>query len=236
MKAFPAGFGCRRKCPASIGVRLSERPIDTTTAALSVSPNSRIRSPTTPPMNIRGVKTAMSEIEMVMIVKAISPAPASAASNGFTPCSMRRQITSSMTMASSTTKPTAIDMAISDRLSRLKPAASITAVVPSSEIGITIAGMSVARTSRRNRKITPVTRKTVSSSVSSTSRTEARMVCVRSATMCMSMDGGMSAFSPGSAALIRLTVWMTFAPGCLKMIRRTARPPFSVGSSLAAPG
>ena len=57
-------------------------------------------------------------------------------------------------MASSTTKPTAMVRAISDRLSRLKCSASITAAVASSASGITALGISVARTSRRNRKIT----------------------------------------------------------------------------------
>ena len=167
-------------------------------------------------MNISGVNTAISEIEMVRMVKAISPAPASAASNGCSPCSMRLQITSSMTMASSTTKPTAIVIAISDRLSRLKSSASITAAVASSETGMTALGIRVARTSRRNRKITTTTSTMVISRVISTSRTEARMVWVRSATMLTLTAGGMSASSRGSALLMRSTVWMTLAPGCLE--------------------
>ena len=171
-------------------------------------------------MNISGVNTAISEIEIDRMVKLISPAPASAASNGFSPCSMRCQITSTMTMASSTTKPTAMVSAISDRLSRLKFSASITARCASSASGITALGISVARTLRRNRKITITTSTMVISSVISTSLTEALMVWVRSTRMWMSMPGGMSACRPGSAASIRSTVLMTLAPGCLKMTSR----------------
>ena len=73
----------------------------------------------------------------------------------------------------------------------------------------------VAQTLRRNRKITITTRLIDSSSVNCTSRTEARMVCVRSMTMLTWIDGGIAASSRGSAALIRSTVSMTLAPGCL---------------------
>ena len=58
-------------------------PSHETSTAASVRANSRISRPTTPPMNISGVNTAISEIEMVRMVKPISPAPSSAASNGF---------------------------------------------------------------------------------------------------------------------------------------------------------
>ena len=68
-----------------MGVRVRVSTSDTRTAALSVIANSRIKRPTTPPMNIRGVNTAISEIEIERMVKLISPEPASAASSGFSP-------------------------------------------------------------------------------------------------------------------------------------------------------
>ncbi len=141
-----------------------------------------------------------------------------------------------MTMASSTTKPTAMVIAISDRLSRLKCSASITAQVESRQIGMMALGISVARTSRRNMKITITTSTMVISRVISTSRTEARMVWVRSASMVTFTAGGMSASRPGSALLMRSTVWMTLAPGCLKMISSTARPGTRFWSLLVTPG
>ncbi len=174
-------MGAFRNLAQSMGVRVSESTIEMTTAALRVNANSCIRRPTTPPMNINGVKTAIREMEMARMVKPTSAEPAIAAASGASPASIRRQITSSITMASSTTKPTAIVIAIRERLSRLNPRASITAAEPSRESGMTMLGISVALRSRRKRKITATTSPIVISKVTSTSITDARMVCVRSA-------------------------------------------------------
>ncbi len=91
-------------------------------------------------MNIRGVNTAIKEIEIERMVKLISPDPASAALNGSSPRSIRCQITSTMTIASSTTKPTAMVKAINERLSRLKLSGSMTAVAAGRASGITTYG------------------------------------------------------------------------------------------------
>ena len=64
---------------------------------------------------------------------------------------------SSMTMASSTTKPTDSVSASSVMLLMEKPNAYIAAQVPISETGTASAGMIVAETERRNRKITRTT-------------------------------------------------------------------------------
>ncbi len=45
-------------------------------------------------MNISGMNTAISEMAIDRMVKLISPAPFKAAWNGFSPCSMRRQMAS----------------------------------------------------------------------------------------------------------------------------------------------
>ncbi len=140
-----------------------------------------------------------------------------------------------MTMASSTTKPTAMLRAISDRLSRLKCRGSITAQAPSSANGITTLGISVARRSSRNRKITETTRTTVTSRVNFTSCTAARMVWVRSIRMWTSIPGGMLRSRPGSAFLIWSTVLMTFAPDSLRISRRTSLLLLKFGSELPFP-
>ena len=116
-------------------------------------------------------------------------------------------------MASSTTKPLEMVRAISERLSRLKPAMYITVKVPMSETGTATAGMSVARGLRRNRKTTPTTRQMEMTSVRSTSFTEARMVVVRSRTMVMLIPVGMEALMEGISLRICSTVWMILAPG-----------------------
>ena len=72
-----------------------------------------------PPISSSGISTATSEMLIETMVKPISPAPLKAAAIGFSPSSMWRVMFSSITMASSTTKPTAMVSAISDRLSRL---------------------------------------------------------------------------------------------------------------------
>ena len=84
-----------------------------------VTANSCSNRPTTPPMNNTGMNTAASESVIDTMVKAISFEPSKAASIGGLPISMWRTTFSSMTMASSTTKPTESVSAISDRLSRL---------------------------------------------------------------------------------------------------------------------
>ena len=96
-----------------------------------------------------------------------------------------------------------------------------------SATGTVMDGMTVAQKFRRKKKITITTRPTDSIRVNCTSSTEARMVRVRS-TMMDGVDrgrhGGLK--SAGSAALIRSTVSMTLAPGCLKTIRMTPALPF----------
>ena len=71
-----------------------------------------------------------------------------------------------ITIASSTTKPTAIVRPMSDRLSRLYPSAYITPKVATSESGTTTLGITVAQKLRRNRKMTITTRPMVNASVS----------------------------------------------------------------------
>ena len=81
------------------------------------------------------------------------------------------------------------------------------------ETGTETAGITVAQTLRRNRKITPTTSAMVSIRVNCTSVTEARMLIVRSEITEILMAGGIEASSCGSAALIAATVQITFAPG-----------------------
>jgi hypothetical protein len=112
----PGGF---RKRDASIGVRLIETNPEIRIAMLIVTANSCSSRPTMPPMKRIGMNTAASDTVIEMMVKPISFAPWSAASSGGSPCSMCRTMFSSMTIASSTTKPTESVSAMSERLSRL---------------------------------------------------------------------------------------------------------------------
>ncbi len=102
-----------------MGVSVSETKPETRIDTAMVTANSWNKRPTIPPRNRIGMKTAVSEIVMEMIVKPTSAAPSIAARMGGLPISMWRTMFSSMTIASSTTKPTASVSAINDRLSRL---------------------------------------------------------------------------------------------------------------------
>ena len=82
-----------------------------------VAANSRNTRPTTPPMKNTGMNTATSDTVIDRIVKPISLAPLKAAEKASMPASIWRVMFSSMTMASSTTKPTDSVMPISEMLS-----------------------------------------------------------------------------------------------------------------------
>ncbi len=203
----------------SIGASVSETSADTAIEAVTVSANSRNMRPMMPPMSRSGMNTATSDRLIDSTVKPISREPWSAASNGEAPSSMWRWMFSTTTMASSTTKPTAMVSAISDKLSRLKLNMYIAAHEPSSASGTVMLGMTVAQKLRRNSRTTSTTRAMVSPSVNWTSLTEARMVVVRSRMVSTLTAGGILAVSWGSCALIWSTVSMTLAPGCLKTAR-----------------
>ena len=127
-----------------------------------------------------------------------------------------------MTIASSTTKPVAIVIAISDRLLRLKPARYMTASVPTRDSGTERLGMIVAAVLRRKTKITSTTSTTASTSSNSTSATEARIVVVRSVRTSTSTAAGSAARNCGKRAWMRSTTSMTLAPGCRWMFMMTA--------------
>src|SRR5438132_9074492 len=108
---------------------------------------------------------------------------------------------SSMTIASSTTKPTDKVSASSVMLLIEKSNAYIIAHVPISEIGTASAGIRVALADRRNRKITTTTRIMAIVSVSSTSVTDCRIEIDRSLVTVILTDGGMPSRNDGSFAL-----------------------------------
>ena len=183
-------------------------------AIASVSANSRNNRPTTSRMKRSGISTASSDTVSEMMVKAICFEPLIAASKGASPSSIRRAMFSIITMASSTTNPAAMVSAMSDKLFTEKPAAYITAKVPTSDSGTATLGIMVAETLRRNRNITITTRATASINSYCTSRTDARIVVVRSVSVTSSTEAGSAACSCGRIALMALTVSITFAPGC----------------------
>ena len=102
-----------------MGVRVKEMTPETRIATPMVTANSWNSRPMIPLMKRSGMKTAVSDRVMDRMVKPTSAAPSNAALSGGLPISMWRTMFSSITMASSTTKPTASVRAMSERLSRL---------------------------------------------------------------------------------------------------------------------
>ncbi len=84
---------------------------------VSVIANSWNSRPRMPPMKISGMNTATSDRLIDTTVKPICREPISAACIGGTPRSVWRTMFSIMTIASSTTKPTEMVSAISEKLS-----------------------------------------------------------------------------------------------------------------------
>ena len=81
----------------------------------------------------------------------------------------------------------------------------MTPKVPTSESGTAMLGMAVAQTLRRKAKTTRMTSRTAMTRVISISRTEARMVVVRSCETLIRIEGGMEACRKGKSASTRST-------------------------------
>ncbi len=109
---------------------------------------------------------------------------------------------------------------MSDRLSRLKPAKYMMPKDAISESGRVTPATAVALRVRRNRSTTSTTRTTESPSVNCTSRTDARMVPVRSAATSTFTPEGSPLKSCGSFLFNRSTVPTILAPGwrCTSMM------------------
>ena len=152
-----------------MGVSVSAISPENKTDAASAMPNSVNNRPVFPPMKDSGKKTETSTRVVAITAKAISRDPSREASNGSSPNSMRRWIFSSTTMASSTTRPMASTRPSSVSTFTENPNTAIGRKDATMETGMATAGMMVARTDRRNRKITPTTSASAIISACSTS-------------------------------------------------------------------
>ena len=115
------------------------------------------------------------------------------------------------TMASSTTRPVA--SVIPNKVSELieKSKTLMNANVPTSETGMVIAGIIVARQSRRNKKMTAITMRMASSKVLTTSRMESPTTVVVSKATTYLMPGGNAFDNSSSTALAALSTASAFA-------------------------
>ena len=205
---------CRTKIRAhKLGVSVSETTNETNIAAASVIENSRKSFSTSPPINKIETNTATSDRFIASNVKPTSLEPFSAARNGESPRSMCREIFSSTTIASSTTRPAATISAMSERLFSEKPYRYMIASVPISETGIARHGINAARALPRKRNTTSITRPEAIANVFCDSRNVPRMPGERSITTSNPASTGTSARNAGNCALMASIVAMMFAPG-----------------------
>src|ERR1043166_7446209 len=116
-------------------------------------------------MNATGTNTADSTSAMAMMGPLTSSIALWLASSGDKPSSMCRSTFSTTTIASSTTIPIASTSPNSDSVLIENPVASITAKVPTIEIGTAASGMIDARHVCRNNTTTITTINTASNSV-----------------------------------------------------------------------
>jgi len=107
--------------------------------------------PRIPAMNMMGINTTARDNVMEMMVNPIWRAPSTDACMMVLPISVWRTMFSIMTMASSTTNPTARMKAMAERLSMEKWNATISDSVPMSEVGMARLAIMVAGAFRRNR-------------------------------------------------------------------------------------
>ena len=179
-----------------------------------------------PERNATGTNTATSTSDVAMTAPATSPI-ARRAAPGASPCMSPRlrAMFSTTTIASSTTSPVA--STIPNRVSVLieNPNALMNMKVPTSDTGMVIAGITVARQSWRNRKITRITRMIASSRVFSTSRIDSRTAVVGLKAIVYFIDGGNDADSRVSVARTADSRSNAFAPGNWKTPMPTASRP-----------
>ena len=155
-----------------------------------ITANSRNRRPTTPLIIRMGMKTAISDMLIDKTVKPISSAPLRAASIGFMPCSRWRVMFSITTIASSTTNPVAMVSAISERLSSVYPIRYIAPNVAMMDTGTDMLGINVDQPLRRKTNTTRTTSPMETITLRCASRSESRVVVVRSLAILKRTVGG----------------------------------------------
>ena len=92
---------------ASIGESVRATKPEKPTEMASVTLNSANSLPVSPGMKVTGTNTASSTSVVAITAKPTCRVPRKLATSGLSPCSMRRWMFSSTTMASSTTRPMA---------------------------------------------------------------------------------------------------------------------------------
>src|SRR5271154_5509955 len=177
-----------------------------------VSENCLYKIPVVPGKNDTGTNTEINTRDVAMTALDTSAIATDVAVRESVLSSLMCRCAFSMTtIASSTTKPVARVMpnSVSELIEKSKILTN--AKVPISDTGMVTAGMTVARQSRRNRKITMITIRTASSSVVTTSRTESPTTVVVSKAMTYLIPGGNDLDSSANSARAALSTCSALA-------------------------
>ena len=159
----------------SMGSSVKLTNIEIITAATMVMPNSWKNLPMMPSMKPIGKNTATMDSVVASTAKPISCVPSSEAFQAFLPICTWRTMFSRTTMASSISKPTHSDKAISVIMLMVKPNICMNMKVPISEIGKVKPVMTVERQEFKNRKTISTVRMAPSIRVRRTLSTATRM-------------------------------------------------------------
>src|SRR6185369_1936179 len=173
-------------------------------------------------MNATGTNTAQRTRAIAMIGPLTSSIALWLASTGLRPSSMCRSTFSTTTMASSTTMPIASTSPNSDNVLTENPDASITANVPTIEIGTAASGITEARHVCRNSTTTMTTMSVASSNVRITSRMESRTNVVGSYTAAQSIPCGKRVLRSSILARTPLDSASALDPGAWNTTMATA--------------
>ena len=217
-----------------MGSRVKETKSDTSTAKATVIPNWKKNRPTIPFIKATGTNTAMTDIVVASTASPISLVPSRAAVKWSSPRSKWRTMFSRTTMASSMSMPMAKDRAIRVSTFRVIPMKFITVKEEMTEMGRVRPVMTVERQEFRKQKTIRMVRKPPRTRVSSTSRTESRIMTEASRTISTRVPGGSSFWMTSISFFTRSTTPTVLAPDCLRIFIPREGMPFTKANDLCS--
>ncbi len=230
----PRVAGRSQRAP-SIGVSEKLTTSEIAIETVIVSPKLLKKRPGMLFMNAIGKNTAIRERVVARTARPTSLVAAIAAGMGFIFLSwMKTTMTSSTTIASSMTMPTARARARSVSVSMVRPSASIAPKVPMTDAGIASAAMTVERTLPRNTSTTSAARSAPTARCSFTASTLLRVASVLSRTTSSVYPDGSCLWTSASRARTASTVATVFSPDCFRTDRMTAGSPLNVAAVSAS--
>ncbi len=209
----------------SMGSSVKLTNIEISTAATMVTPNSWKNLPMMPPMKPIGRNTATMDSEVASTARPISWVPSMAAWNAGLPIWTWRTMFSRTTIASSISRPTHSDSAISVTMLIVNPNRYMNRKVPISAIGSVRPVMTVERQELRNRNTISTVSSAPSIRVSRTFETATRIGREASMIGSRRRPGGNWLRMSGSVCCNPSTTWMVFSSCDFCTVSSSVRSP-----------